>query len=235
MRLHNFFVREPIGDRQTVEIRDSALARQWRQVLRLNTGSFVVLLDNTGFEYLAQITDLSFLGAKVHIEKRRRNTVRPRRTVHLFLSLLKKDRFEWVLEKGTELGVSHFHPLKASRSVKTSFDRKRVERIVKEASEQSGRGVLPAVYDIINVSDAAVLTSPQLVVFNGGGERFSPGDFLDGLREETVGLVIGPEGGFEEKEIALFRSRGLPIYSLGPQTLRAETAAIAATALVLLR
>lgn len=234
MRLHNFFVEEKLGDKRTVVIRDSNLLHQWRQVLRFNTGSLVVLLDNSGYEYLSQITSLLPYEAHLTIMKTRRNRNLPSRVVHLYQALIKKDKFELVLQKGTELGVSHFHPVITSRIVKKRLDMKRARVVIREAAEQSTRGVLPAINEPLPLE--AVIADPgfPIFAFDGEGKPFDSRMFRLESARESLGFLIGPEGGWTDQELALFRERGIPILSLGRMTLWAETAAIAAAALALL-
>ena len=234
MRLHNFFVEEKIADQKTLVTRDRDLIHQWRDVLRLNTGSLVVLLDNTGYEYLSQITSLLPYEARLAINKTRRNRNLPARIVHIYQSLIKKDKLEWVFGKGTELGVSHFHPVIASRSIKTRLDMKRARSTVKEAAEQSGRGILPSVNETLPLEAALVEISFSVYALHGGGPPFDANMFRGQGAPGAVGFLIGPEGGWTDQELKLFRERGVQIFSLGSLTFRSETAAIAVAALVLL-
>jgi len=233
MRLHNFFVEDKIAEKRNVITRDRDLIHQWRNVLRLNTGSLVVLLDNSGYEYLSQITSLLPYEAHLTINKIRRNRNLPPRIVHLYQSLIKRDRFEWAIEKGTELGVSHFHPVVASRSLKTRFDMKRVSTIAKEAAEQSGRGVLPNVFSPLPLESVLDNFDFPVYVLHSDGRAMKEEVFRASSTPATLGFFIGPEGGWTDQELKLFRERGIEILSLGNLTLRSETAAIAAAVLAL--
>ncbi|MDO8590804.1 MAG: 16S rRNA (uracil(1498)-N(3))-methyltransferase, partial [bacterium] len=96
MRLHNFFIEQKIGDQTEITTDDSDLLNQWRHVLRFNTGSSVVLFDNSGFEYLAQFVELTYRGSTLAILEKRKNKFLPKKEIFLFQALIKSDKFEWI-------------------------------------------------------------------------------------------------------------------------------------------
>jgi 16S rRNA (uracil1498-N3)-methyltransferase len=129
------------------------LAHQIRDVLRLNIGEPLLLLDNSGDEILATIARTSKAGVEVHLLERRPGKSEPAVRIILCQGLLKSARFEWILEKGTELGVSAFAPILCRRSITGLEDAgpakiQRWQRIVQEAAEQSGRSRLPELLPI---------------------------------------------------------------------------------------
>lgn len=140
MRLHRFFVEAKIAPDEPVLITDGKLLHQWRNVLRLKVGSEVVLFDGSGTDYHCELVELTRRKALSRVLSSAHHTTMPRVELHLFASLLKKERFEWLLEKTTELGVSHIHPVIAERSEVKQFNLLRARDIVREAAEQSGRG-----------------------------------------------------------------------------------------------
>lgn len=232
MRLHRFFVEEKIGDKQAIDIADRDLTNQWKRVFRLQSGDQIFLLDNTGYEFLCSIEELASSGAKLKVLESKEVLAVPRRDVYLFVSLIKKDNFEWVLQKGTEIGVSHFVPLLTERTEKKDLNFERSRSIIKEASEQCGRGVMPVLYGIKDVSQViSDFLEVQKFVLNMGGKNFDQSDFS---ANSPVGFFIGPEGGWTEKELDIFEKEKLPTYSMGQFTLRAETAAVAVASLSLL-
>jgi len=226
---------------KTVRIDEANLLHQWKNVFRLEKGDMVILLDNTGYEYAAEIQMLSKKEAEVLIgEKKLADAVlvesaRSAPEVWLHASLIKKDHFEWVLEKGTELGVRHFVPVLSERSEKKELNVERSEKIITEAAEQSGKGKLPVLHDIVSLSDALVELDPhekiEKIAFHLEGAHFSATEFKN---KKDLALFIGPEGGWSEGDLALFAEHNIKLYSLGHQVLRAETAAIASVALTLL-
>jgi len=231
MRLHNFFIEQKIGDQKEITIDDSSLLNQWRHVFRLNTGASVVLLDNSGFEYLAQFTELTYLKAVFAILEKRKNKFLPKKEIFLFQALIKPDKFEWILEKGTELGVSHFRPVITHRAMAKKLNLARARKIITESAEQSGRGTLPALYEPMKLEELLSTYQFPYVAFDPSGKPWTHKDFET---TNALGVLIGPEGGWSEQELKLLRDKNIPIISLGTQILRAETAAIAVTSLLLL-
>ena len=231
MRLHNFFIEQKIGDQKEITIDDSSLLNQWRHVFRLNTGASVVLLDNSGFEYLAQFTELTYLKAVFAILEKRKNKFLPKKEIFLFQALIKLDKFEWILEKGTELGVSHFRPVITHRAMAKKLNLARARKIITESAEQSGRGTLPALYEPMKLEELLSTYQFPYVAFDPLGKPWTHKDFE---KTSALGILIGPEGGWSEQELKLLRDKNIPIISLGTQILRAETAAIAVTSLLLL-
>ena len=251
MRLHRFFIQdeEPMEVDHDIGVYNVDLLHQWKNVFRLRTGDKVILLDNSGMEYLATIRSLTKEKAELEIGESKAGLNIPSREIWLFAALVKKDNFEWILEKGTELGVSNFVPVVSERSEKKNLNMERAVKITREASEQSGRGILPRVHDIVTLEEifdpkapiAAGIENVQLIAFHPEGKPFdtqlfkSPSRKLGaGPMKTPIGVFIGPEGGWSEKENDLFTAKNIPIFSLGPQILRAETAAIAVASLLLL-
>src|SRR5258708_5919153 len=129
------------------------IAHQVRDVLRLNVGEHLILLDNSGDEVVAAVARSSKAGVEVHLLERRPGKREPGVRIVLCQGLLKSARFEWVLEKGTELGVSVFAPILCRRSMAGLEDagpskQQRWQRIIQEAAEQSGRSRLPELLPI---------------------------------------------------------------------------------------
>jgi 16S rRNA (uracil1498-N3)-methyltransferase len=168
----------------------------------------------------------------------------PRVRLSLYQALLKANRIEFVLQKATELGAAEFIPLITERTVVSDVGairkkRRRWERIIREAAEQSGRGRLPDLRDPISFAGACAHAQQRGGLFAMPWEeaRLSGGvDFktlFRGADVSTVHLFIGPEGGFTQAEATLAREHGIPWVTLGSRVLRAETAALAAVVIVL--
>ncbi len=218
-------------------------AHRLSRVLRLRRGDRVVLTGGGRREYEVQLTGVSAHAVTGVIVGEREAPPEPEVTLALYQSLIRANRFDLVLEKGTEIGVARFVPVIAARSQVQNEEpsaarTERWNRLVVEAAEQSGRGRLPAVDAPTPFADA---------VEQGGGVRVLPweemaarqrrglGSYLRGLRERPrqVSLYIGPEGGFQPDEIDLARREGVALVTLGRRILRSETAGIVAAALVL--
>jgi 16S rRNA (uracil1498-N3)-methyltransferase len=233
MRLHNFFIDQKIGEAKVVRIEDGELLHQLKNVFRLEKGAELMLLDNSGMQYRSRVELLSKKEGIFEVLEVGENKINPARGVCLCVSMIKKDNFEWILEKGTELGVSYFIPIISERSIKMNFNHERGLKIIKEASEQCGRAKLPGLYEVITLENALDDIKKNeffAITFDKSGKKFDPKI----INPKMTTVFIGPEGGWSDNEIEEFKKREIPIFSLGDATLRAETAAIVASTLILL-
>ncbi len=152
--MHRFFVPPELLQEINNDIAlPKVLAHQVRDVLRLTTGEQLLLLDNSGDEILATVAATSKTAVEVRLLERRPGKSEPAVRIILCQGLLKSARFEWILEKGTELGVSVFSPILCRRSMSGLEDTgptkiQRWQRIIQEAAEQSGRSRLPELLPI---------------------------------------------------------------------------------------
>jgi 16S rRNA (uracil1498-N3)-methyltransferase len=157
--------------------------------------------------------------------------------VTLLLAIFKFDRMEWAIEKCTELGVARIVPVIARRTDPhlASASAKRLERwrrLALQASEQSRRATPPEIAAAMKLKDATGLSGVARIVLTEAENKTWLRDVLPSVEGEIL-LAIGPEGGWTEDELQLFQTAGWISASLGPTILRAETAAIAATAIVI--
>ncbi len=212
-------------------------SRQIQLVLRLADGAVVEVCDGAGRCYEAAITHLgkNRTGGRILKTMPASTPLRgePAGDIILCPALLRQDRFEWVLQKGTELGVTHFQPILTQRTVRRAVGPslwQRWQRIVREAAEQSGRTRLPTL--ALPLPFEAALTLGQgLVVLATPGAMQTPA-VLSTLARWPATLIIGPEGGLTPDEIARARQLGIVAIGLGPRILRAETAALVLLTLV---
>ncbi|MBM2818081.1 MAG: Ribosomal small subunit methyltransferase [Parcubacteria group bacterium] len=230
MRMHRFFIEQEIPESGEIMITDKDLIHQWQKVFRLKKGDRVIIFDGSGFDYISEFVSLDKNNSVLKIVEKKKNENVPKKEIHLFQSIIKKDKFEWALEKGTELGVSHFHPIISERSEKKDINFERARKIIKEASEQSGRSNLPHLNELANLADT-LNNDFVSIIFDPTGVKFDRNDFE---KEKILGIFIGPEGGWSDKEAEIFKEKGVRILSLGGQILRAETAAIAISSMFLM-
>ncbi len=232
MRLHRFYIDTPIS-KDSFDISDKELAYQWRTVFRYNVGSQVILFDGLGHDFLCLISSLRNLGATVSVVRKMKGSEKSKREVTLCLALIKKDNFELVVQKATELGVARIIPVLCERSEKKNLNMDRLRKIAIESSEQSGRGDVPKIeecIDFVGLLDGNLL--PDTVVsLNLEGSSVAEIIKKD---PKSIAVFVGPEGGFSEKEVKEFTSHNIIQASLGSQVLRAETAAVAVSSLLLL-
>jgi 16S rRNA (uracil1498-N3)-methyltransferase len=240
--MRRFFAPATVIAGDTAKI-DGPLARRLATVLRLRPGDVVSLFDGSGVDTIVrldQVRDSAVSGAVID---RRAGPPDPRSHVTLYQSITKGERFDWVVEKATELGVHRIVPTIASRSIARPREGARLDRwrrIATEAAEQCGRGDVPAV-DVPETFDAALggASGIILVPFEAADET-APA-IATVLRRRidelfaiaVVSLFIGPEGGFEPAEVKAAVSRGADIVTMGDRILRSDTAGIVALAMVM--
>jgi len=209
-------------------------ARHLREVLRLKPGDEVQVFDGEGKEFRAAVSQARREFAELEIRDEI-DAMRPESPLELTLAvaLLKGEKFDLVVQKGTELGVNQFVPLitrYADIRLRDEADgAKRVarwQRIALEAAKQSGRAVVPQV--TMPVPFESVIRDNSCLLFS---ER--DGQSLDtDSKLQSVTAIIGSEGGWSDEELDQARKSGVPIVTLGGRILRAETAAIATAALL---
>ena len=210
---------------------DGTRAHYLSRVMRVREGDAVVLCDDQTGEWAATVTDAGKRSVSVAVDQ----MMREREQVPDFWlcpALLKKDRFDLVLEKATELGVRRIAPIVTRRCVADKLNTQRAQTIVTEAAEQCARTALPELAPVIRFADMIGDWPGDRTLFfadEQGGE-----DAAAAFANTTgpCALITGPEGGFDDSEREILRShaRVKPI-SLGPRILRGETATIAAVAL----
>ncbi|MFA6077908.1 MAG: RsmE family RNA methyltransferase [Candidatus Paceibacterota bacterium] len=230
MKLHRFFIEEEIGNRKELEIKTEHLLHQWRNVLRFAVGDKVILFDGKGSDFLCEISALTKNISNLDVLEETKGII-PSKKITLFISLIKRENFELVLEKATELGVSRIVPVIADRSEKKSLNYERALKIVVEASEQSGRTNIPVLGETMTTEEAVDRYKKELSFF-----AFDPTGSFDyklTTKSYNLGLLIGPEGGFTPAELEFFTEKEVPIIKLGEQILRAETANIVALSCVM--
>ncbi|NLY74122.1 MAG: 16S rRNA (uracil(1498)-N(3))-methyltransferase [Firmicutes bacterium] len=208
-------------------------------VLRQGPGGEIIVLNGKGEEYLVRINEITpeqVIGEI--IEKLERQT-EPRVKITLVQSLPKADKFEWILQKNTELGVARFQPVITERSnikLTTEVRERKLERwrkIIKEAAEQSGRRIIPKLEPIRCWDEAIADFQDELVLIPWEGEQArSLKQVLKSLKvqPERVTVLIGPEGGFSVGEVEKARTQGAIPVTLGPRILRTETAGLVVAA-----
>ncbi len=228
MRIHRFYIKNKIEGNSLI-IKDAELIHQWMKVFRLNIQDKVIIFDGTSFEYTASIESMSKNEVVLSIEEKKQAKIDNKIELHIFQSIIKKDNFEFIVEKCTEIGVSAFHPVISHRSEKKNLNLERLGKIAIEASEQSGRVNIPVIFEPSDLVSALKEFDGKLYVLDFDGKKFQTKDIVG-----KVGILVGPEGGWDEEEKSFFKELGIDSVSLGKQVLRAETASIAVSSLILL-
>lgn len=246
MRIPRFFCRPE--DRQgEVLTLPGAEARHAVTVLRLAPGARIAVLDGTGLEHEAVVTEAGASGAGEPLLRARVVASRPRATepsleLILLQGLPKGDKLDLVVQKATELGVSQIIPVLTERGVarpkaeRVAGKTARWQRIALEAAKQAGRGVVPDVLTPRPLADAlqALPSGCLLIVPWEAEQRRTLAEAAATITAgRPVAVAIGPEGGFAGREIALLEEAGAVTVTLGPRTLRTETAGLVALSCLL--
>ena len=233
-----FFVDEVRNGKAQIEGED---ARHLTRVLRVEAGQRYEISDNRNV-YLAEIETARKENVVFRtLEKLPTSPASAR--FELYAALIKFDRFEWIVEKATELGVTEIVPIEATRSERglEKAAAKRVERwrrIALEASQQSRRTHLPEIADPVSLAQALARSATHRYVLDEipGAAPLLQSLPAERTAQDTVAILTGPEGGWTDEERASFSTNGTaagwtPV-SMGPLILRAETAVIAALAVI---
>ena len=242
--MHRFFIPPNCIEGESVILGDD-VGHQLAAVLRARPGEQIVVLDDSGWEYIVTLERVSPRVVQGRIAERLPARGEPGVRIVLYQAVLKANKFDMVLQKGTELGVSRFVPVFCARSVPRdggkAWSARRHERwrkIVSEAAEQSHRGRLPLVESAIDFSEACdAAEGLGLIPWEEEAETGLK-EALGRLREDrgespAVSILTGPEGGFTSQEVDYARTRGIVPVSLGSRILRAETAPVATVSAVL--
>jgi 16S rRNA (uracil1498-N3)-methyltransferase len=229
------------GDAIAIE---GALAHRLAKVLRLRAGDEIALFDGSGDDTVVRLNAADGRRILASVVERHPGPAESRTAVHLYQSVTKGDRFEWLLEKATEIGVARIVPLVAARAVvRTPAEGNRADRwrrIVIEAAEQCERSTVPIVGAPESLSGAlASAPGVLLLPYEEAGEAApNIAELLSQNIDElfaraAVSVFIGPEGGFEPAEVEAAREAGASIVTLGTRVLRSETAGLVAATLVM--
>ena len=206
------------------------------KVLRLDEGEKIILNNCEGIEYLCEIDSITKL------DKNNESSIR----IHLFQGLPKGQKMDLIVQKGTELGVFEFIPTITSRvdvKLKGEFKKlDRLNRIALEACKQSKRSIIPKVKEVVDFDEAIdeLKDMDLFLVAYENAENYGIRSLINQFEENNIkledivdiGILIGPEGGFEEEEIELLREKGAKIITLGNRILRTETAGFTLAALL---
>lgn len=234
--MQRFFIEPNLLQSPDVDL-PSNIVHQLVHVLRARAGEQIILLDDTGWEYQAEITQISPRQVKAAIRGKTQSTTEPRIRLVLYQALLREAKFDWVLQKGTELGVSAFVPFVCEHSLTAQPSQSRYERwcrIITEAAEQSGRARRPPVAQPISFKEACAAPPVRVLALLASPlQAVSLQQALNGATVDEIRLYIGPERGFSTEEVLSAQQQGLIITQLGPRILRTETAGLAAMAAIL--
>ena len=214
-----------------------------RNVLRLGKGERVICFDGRGRTYQGRIEELSSAQVEIRIGKMEKPKKEPPVRITLAQSLIRANKMDLIVQKGTELGVFKIIPLRTERclikldDLKSKGRQERWQRLTIEAAKQCGIAQLPKIEDVKDFTSVLKTARDFDLGIIAWEEENKEKSFREALRKRPspprdILLLIGPEGGFSGREVAEAKKAGLLSISLGANVLRAETAAIAATAIL---
>jgi 16S rRNA (uracil1498-N3)-methyltransferase len=234
MRIHRFYIENlentSLNEESLIATQETDLIHQLKNVFRYKIGQIVYLfnenvgeveaiLDNFGkkdmsFKYIQTIHEAKTL--KRHYK----------RQITLYMSIIKNSNFDLVVEKAVELGVSKIVPVVTERTIKSKLNFERLNKIIREATEQSGRIDLLKIDNPLDFDIAINHAKDNDISYFGSltDDKFENND--SDHKKFKIGLFIGPEGGFSQNEIEALIIKGIKPIKLGENVLRAETAAI---------
>lgn len=233
--MYHFYVEPEAVTKDTVRITGGDV-NHIKNVLRMHPQDEIIVLDGAGMEYRCKIETISEEVITRVLEAKKTEAELSVRLL-LFQGLPKKDKMELIIQKAVELGVSEIIPVLTKRTVVKLEDKKKEQKklerwqaIAEAAAKQSGRGSIPKVREAVKFTEAVKMAAAL-------DEALIPYELAEGMEEarervrglhdkKTVGIFIGPEGGFEEDEIALATKAGIHPITLGKRILRTETAGL---------
>lgn len=220
-----------------------------KRVLRLGQGDILTLCDGQGYDYRAAIESITNDNLLCKILDKERSVGEPDTKLVLYQGLPKSTKMDLIVQKTVELGVHRIVPLISERVVvKLSSDKdakkkqERWQRIAMEAAKQSGRGIIPSIHMPMTFKEAVSKEVPgssegslKLILWEEE-KQISLRSILDKHgKASNISIIIGPEGGLSEKELALAKEHGWLSASIGPRLLRTETAGMAVIAAIMYR
>lgn len=211
-----------------------------KTVLRAREGEEITVCDGEGMDYQCRILSLE-KGVVTEILSSAPCDVEPETKITLYQGLPKADKMEWIIQKCVELGVERIVPVSTERAI-VKLDKKegkkleRWQKIAEAAAKQSGRGIIPQMGKRVLSFGEAVVEATKLdgalIPYEKEEER-GIRQFVRDFSGKSIGVFIGPEGGFSPEEVALAEEAGILPVTLGKRILRTETAGMTTVALLL--
>ncbi|MBX2808804.1 MAG: 16S rRNA (uracil(1498)-N(3))-methyltransferase [Cellvibrionaceae bacterium] len=239
MRIPRIYTPQALNPGSEITLEDTA-AHHIATVLRSKRGRPVVLFNGLGGEYCANITDISKKKVALTVTSYTDKNTESALTVELGICLIKYDRFDWLIQKATELGVNKITPM-VSEFTDIKLPPERVEKkhrhwqeVMINACEQSGRTVLANIEKPTTLTNWLTNTQSECKLVLHPAATNTIGDIkkISGKNTAAIALLIGPEGGLSQTEIQQAQNSQFTPVDLGPRILRAETAPLAALSIL---
>ncbi|MGN1230634.1 MAG: 16S rRNA (uracil(1498)-N(3))-methyltransferase [Anaerotignum sp.] len=211
-----------------------------KTVLRARVGEEMTLCDGEGMDYQCRIASME-RGVLLDILSKEVCETEPKTKITLYQGLPKADKMELIIQKCVELGVDRIMAVSTERAIvkldkKESKKLERWQKIAEAAAKQSGRGKIPEIGQKVLKFKEAVAEAKELdgaIIPYEKEQETGIRQFVQGFQGESIGVFIGPEGGFAEEEIALAQENGITPITLGKRILRTETAGMTTAAILL--
>ncbi len=238
--MHKFFVEKSQIESNSIYISGNDL-KHIQKVLRLRPGDKIEVSCD-GSNYLCEISKLDKDKIETTIISKGIASREAPIEISLYQGLAKGSKMDFIIQKCVEIGVKDFYAIETERTIVKIKDEKkeinRIERwqsIAEEAAKQSKRDFIPHIKGILKFDEMVNVLSKEeaTIVPYENEENLSIRDGLGKVNSKKINLIIGPEGGFEDYEIEKLRDLGAQIVTLGPRTLRTETAALVSSAIIL--
>ncbi len=215
-------------------------ARHISKVLRLRENDKIVICDKCATDYICLIDSIDADSVSCSVTESERSLAEPELDITLYQGIPKGDKLDTVIQKCVELGAVRIVPVEMKRSVAKFSDKakkqQRQSRIAYEAAKQCGRGRIPIVSEAVSFAEAvkdARHMDLKLVPYEAERQRTLKETLAENRTAKSIAVFIGPEGGFDDDEIALAQSEGFNVIGLGPRIMRTETAPIACISAVM--
>ncbi len=234
-----FFVNSENINDHTITL-EGENAKHIGSVLRAKIGDIITVCDGDGRDYECEITEITKKAVTAKITDIFTNDNEPNIKLTLYQSLPKADKMELVIQKCIEIGVDRIVPVKTEHTVvkldgKEDKKIQRWNKIAEAAAKQCGRGKIPVVDRVMTFKDAiseAVSLDGAIIPYEKEKEN-SLKTFAKGFKGKSIGIFIGPEGGFSNEEIDFALSKGVKPVTLGKRILRTETAGLVTSVILL--
>ncbi len=240
--MYQFFVEDTQVGEDSVTIEGSDV-NHIRNVLRMKRGEKVRISTNSGKNYFGEIEELSETMVLVAIVEECADGTELANKIYLFQGLPKSDKMELIIQKAVELGAYEIIPV-AMKNCVVKLDEKKAgskvarwQEIAKSAAKQSKRSLIPTVHMPMSYKEAveaAATLDVVLVPYENERGMAATKEAIEAITSgQSIGIFIGPEGGFADDEIALAREKQMQLISLGKRILRTETAGLATLSILM--
>ncbi|MDE6025757.1 MAG: 16S rRNA (uracil(1498)-N(3))-methyltransferase [Lachnospiraceae bacterium] len=240
--MHRFYVDNFNGSGKVINITGSDV-NHIKNVLRLKAGDVITVSDGSGTDYICKIDEILPDKIAAGIEDVTRNAAELDARITLFQGMPKSDKMEFIIQKAVELGVAEIVPIFTKRTVvkldkgKEEKKLKRYNAIAESAAKQSGRGIIPVVKSFMSFDEALSYgenLDMNIIPYEEASGMEHAREVIGSIKgRKSIGIFIGPEGGFAKEEIEAATGMGAHCITLGNRILRTETAGLAVLSIIM--